>query len=336
MKNTKEYREFFVVLILATGMGWIMCPNCMKSWSYAWKMEAIMVTIWMVMWYGNRFVSQLASRYFSWINEPTKRFIAGVIGTTVFSTSAILGLALFFNTIFDISIGNGWGTAWVSIGISLAILLFMQAREFLFSWRNLALRQEKMRSELLEAQYEVLKNQINPHFMFNGLNALSSLVYEDQDMAAKYIDQLAKVLRYVLHSGKHEIVTIHEELEVLASYIFLQKIRFGNNLNVDIEINQDRKENMVAPLVFQMLIENAIKHNEITSDNPLQISIRQEGDYLVVSNNLRLKDAAMQDSTQLGLPNIKARYKTLSNNEVQIEQSTKEFIVKIPILKELK
>ena len=334
MKLTKRQRDFILIVVLATIMGFFMCPECVKSWSYFWRLEVIMLSIWFVMWYGNEYVSHGIDKYVSWIANPAKRFALGIIGSVVFSASAIIGLAILFKQMFDISIGNGWFNVWITIGVSLIILLFMLSKQFLFSWRDLSLREERMRNEILVSRYEVLKNQVNPHFMFNGLNALSTLVYEDQDLAVKYIDQLSKVFRYVLQAGQQEVVTLSEEIEILNSYIFLQKIRFGDKFDVNIEFEKESKEYFVAPLVLQMLIENAIKHNEITSENPLTVDLYLENDYLIISNALRLKDIPMHESTEMGLNNIKARYQSLSNKEVIVEETATMFKVSVPLITE--
>jgi LytS/YehU family sensor histidine kinase len=216
------------------------------------------------------------------------------------------------------------------------ILLFMLSKRFLYSWRDLSLREEKMRNEVLVSRYEVLKNQINPHFMFNGLNALSSLVHEDQDLAVKYIEQLSKVLRYVLQAGKQEVVTLDEEIEILNSYIFLQKIRYNDNLIVDINLDNSGGSLYIAPLVLQMLIENAIKHNEITSDHPLIIKLSQDGEYLRMWNSVRIKEVALQESTHMGLANIQSRYQALTDQKVLIEDTEDEFSVSIPLINKIK
>jgi sensor histidine kinase YesM len=334
MKISQNKKEFLLVVVLATLMSVLMCPSCMLNFAYAWKMEVIMLSIWLVMWYGNGYVSHYIDRHVSWLDNPAKRFGLGVLATVVYSTLAILLLAVLFNSIFEINIGNKWQLVWLSIGISVVILLFMLSKEFLYSWRDLALREEKMRNEVLVSRYEVLKNQINPHFMFNSLNALSTLVYEDQDLAVKYISQLSKVFRYVLQAGKQEMVTLMEEIEVLESYIFLQKIRYNDNLIIEMDLASHTDRYYIAPLVLQMLIENAIKHNEITADNPLKIELHIKDEYLVVRNNLQPKDTALQESTGMGLANIKERYKSLIKREIIIEESATEFSVSIPLIKE--
>lgn len=332
MKLSTRQRDFILIIVLANVMGILMCPDCLKNWTYFWRLEVIMLTIWFVMWYGNEFVSHSIDRYVSWLDKPAKRFALGIIGSVIFTILAIVSLAMLFKKIFDISIGDGWSTVWVSIGVSLVILLFMQSKDFLFSWRELSIRQEKMRNEILVSRYEVLKNQVNPHFMFNGLNALSSLVYEDQDLAVKYIDQLSKVFRYVLQAGQKEVVTLGEEIETVNSYIFLQKIRFGDNFNVEMELEEVSEKYFVAPLVLQMLIENAIKHNEITQENPLVIKLFIENEYLIVSNNLQLKNSELHESTEMGLTNIKARYQSLSDNEVIVDETNTSFKVSVPLV----
>ena len=336
MMLTKKIREVALIITLASIMGILTCPECMNSWKSMWRLEVIMLTIWLVMWYGNQFISHSLDSYISWLDNPTKRFALGIIGSALFSTSAIVSMAVLFKNIFNVTIGGGWTNVWITIAVSLLILLFMQSRQFLYSWRNLSLREEKMRNEVLVSRFEVLKNQINPHFMFNGLNALSSLVHEDQDLAVKYIDQLSKVLRYVLQAGKQEIVTLDEEIEILNSYVFLQKIRYNDNLVVDINLKNTGGDHYLAPLVLQMLIENAIKHNEITSDHPLKIKLSLEDNYLVICNNVRKKETALQESTHIGLSNIQSRYQALTDQKVRIEETENEFSVSIPIINKTK
>ena len=336
--NNISYRikEFIMLVILASIMGFFLCEDCHKSWDPFWRLEVIMISIWIVMWYGNGGVSHLIDKFYSWLNEPIERFILGILGAAVYSTVAILGMSYLFYQIFEVSIGNGWDVVWISIGVSITILLFALTQKFLFSWRELSLREEKMRNELLVSRYEVLKNQINPHFIFNGLNALTELVYEDQDQAVKYIDQLAKVMRYVLQSGNVEVVSLNEEMAILQSYIFLQKIRYADSLQVDIDLDEGEEEKLIAPLVLQMLFENAIKHNELTKENPLKVRIYKEEDKLVIVNNILAKEILANDSTGIGLKNIVARYESLSTKKVKIDESGGVFSVSIPLINQLK
>jgi LytS/YehU family sensor histidine kinase len=195
----------------------------------------------------------------------------------------------------------------------------------------MAINAEKFEREGIEAKYDALRNQVNPHFLFNSLNALTNLVYEDQGKAVTFIKQLSDVYRYVLDTREKEIVPLEEELKFLKSYSFLQQIRFGDNLKIDMMLNN--VEGMVAPLSLQMLVENCIKHNIVSVDDPLSIRIFCEGGFLVVENIVNRKSSGSESSSGLGLDNIRNRYKFLSDIPVEVSDANGKFIVKLPILK---
>ena len=193
------------------------------------------------------------------------------------------------------------------------------------------LEAEQLRKISIEARFESLRNQINPHFLFNCFNVLSTLVYKDADTSAKFISQLSNVYRYLLYNQEKNVVQLKDELAFIDAYLYLLKIRFGENIVVERQINLDIEKFYVAPAVLQMLIENAIKHNVISRKHPLHIKLVFEGRWLTVSNNLQEKEVK-ESSTQVGLNNISARYGFLSDEPVKIERSLQEFTVKIPLL----
>jgi LytS/YehU family sensor histidine kinase len=193
------------------------------------------------------------------------------------------------------------------------------------------LQAEQLKKESIEAQFEVLRNQINPHFLFNCFNVLSSLVYKDADTSAKFIAQLSNVYRYLLYNQEKKIVQLKEELSFIDSYLFLLKIRFGDNIEIENSIDTESQDLYVAPAVLQMLIENAIKHNVVSRKNPLHVRINSINGFIVVTNNLQEKEMK-EESTQIGLRNIQNRYEFLSNEKVLIEKSEKEFKVSVPLL----
>jgi LytS/YehU family sensor histidine kinase len=239
----------------------------------------------------------------------------------------------FFALIFHFEYGDGYKRSiYTSIVITIFISLFLHGRAFLISWRHAIIDGEKLQKESILAKYESLKSQVNPHFLFNSLNALTNLVYEDQQKAVKFIKQLSEVYRYVLDTRDREVVTLDEELNFLDSYLFLQKIRFGENLKTQINITSTRSH--IAPLALQMLIENAIKHNVVSSDDPLLISIREVDDSILVENNIQKKSTLGEPSSGMGLENICNRYQFLSNQKVEIIKSEDRFTVKLPVIKE--
>lgn len=189
---------------------------------------------------------------------------------------------------------------------------------------------EQFKKISIEAQFEALRNQINPHFLFNSFNVLSSLVYKDPDTSAKFIGQLSHVYRYLLYSQEKKIVLLKEEMEFIRAYLYLLEIRFGENLKINIG-QMDDHEYYVAPATIQMLIENAIKHNIVSRKSPLTISIWLESDTLLIANNLQLKEIK-EPSTKLGLQNIMSRYVFLSERKVIVREESDRFLVAIPLL----
>jgi LytS/YehU family sensor histidine kinase len=183
------------------------------------------------------------------------------------------------------------------------------------------------------ARFENLKSQVNPHFLFNSFNALTNLVYEDQDKAAKFIKKLSDVYRYVLDTRDREVVSLEEEMDFLKSYVFLQQIRFGEKLKIDIQLNGIKS--MVAPLALQMLIENAIKHNVVSEESPLTVKVYADDQYLAVENDLQKKVILSEDKSGVGLDNIRKRYEFLTGREIVIQETPEKFIVRLPFITEL-
>ncbi|HYG40267.1 MAG TPA: histidine kinase, partial [Cytophagales bacterium] len=184
----------------------------------------------------------------------------------------------------------------------------------LIAWKEALINTEKLQKESLAFQYESLKNQVNPHFLFNSLNVLIGLLYKSPEEASKFVRELAQVYRYVLQNKNKEIVELSDELEFVNAFIHLLKIRFGDSLIINNRINRISGIS-IPPLTLQMLIENAIKHNTFSSDKPLVIDLSSEGNYLVVSNNIQLKKIP-EEPSGIGLNNLRNRYKYLTNCEI--------------------
>jgi LytS/YehU family sensor histidine kinase len=249
----------------------------------------------------------------------------------LYTLLALYVLIQFYKYQFDLNLQGGYQMYFSAIVVTIIISLFMHGRSFLFHWKETAVRAERFQKESMKSKYESLKNQVNPHFLFNSLNALTNLVYEDRDQAAKFIKQLSQVYRYVLDTRDQEVVAKDDELEFLNSYLFLQQIRFENNLQVKIEL-QD-VETHFPPLVLQMLIENAIKHNVVSTESPLVVQIYGDNGFVIVENSLKKKTVMKDESPGVGLENIKMRYEFLSSHKVLVEQNGQSFMVKLPVIK---
>jgi hypothetical protein len=288
--------------------------------------------------YGNAEITEWLNNYLPWTGNITKRLIASVVCTFVYTSIAwvfIIWLWIWVDdgqmlSITDLMtvLPKNMRAFWITHLITLVVSSFMHGRSFLIEWKKTAIEAERLKKEQISTKYEALRNQVNPHFLFNSLNVLTTLVHKDADMAEKFIRQLSDNYRYVLDTREQEVVSLSEEVRNLNAYIFLMKIRFGDSLKATIS---DTIDGQVAPLTLQMLVENAIKHNEVSKSNPLSIEVYQEGDYIVVKNNLQKKNN-VSDSTGVGLENIKARYGFLSEKGVVIDDNDGYFTVKIPII----
>lgn len=212
------------------------------------------------------------------------------------------------------------------------IIKHLQEREkHLSAAKESELVLEKLKKETLASQLDSLKNQMHPHFLFNSLNILTELIQQNQNSAVKFVEQLSDVYRYVLDSKSKEVIEIESELKFIESFIYLLKIRFSDRIIVTINLTE-LEQMVIPPLALQLLIENAIKHNSISSQSPLFINISQEADHLVVKNNLQRKEVIIRPSG-IGLKNIQSRYSFLTDKKVVITQEEDSFIVKLPILK---
>ncbi len=216
--------------------------------------------------------------------------------------------------------------------IILGFDLFDLGYFLLNKWRYSLAELERYKKENVEFRFETLINQVNPHFLFNSLNTLSSLVYQNQDTAAKYIRELSKVYRYVLENKENEPVRLQNDLEFLKAYVYLFELRFSNMISFNFEIDEKKLNWYIPPMTIQLLIENAVKHNIISKKKHLQIKIFTENDYLCVTNNLQ-KKAQKPYSSGMGLSNIRSRYAYFSDKEVIITENESEFMVKIPLIK---
>lgn len=222
-----------------------------------------------------------------------------------------------------------WDEIWFRIPV---LLLILAAIYGYFKWRDGELRRyQTLENEKVRFQLNTLKNQVNPHFLFNSFNTLISIIETDSATAVKYVENLSEFFRNVVTSQNKDLITLKEELEHSASYYFLQKKRFGNNLLIDFEIEPEKEQLFLPPLVLQLLIENAIKHNVCSKDSPLHIRIESQGSHLIVCNNLNEK-RTVEASTKTGLKNIIDRYKLLSSENIDILKSNTEFRVTLPLL----
>lgn len=192
-------------------------------------------------------------------------------------------------------------------------------------------KEQKIIAGTASAKFETLKNQIDPHFLFNSLNVLSSLIEENTENAQRFTTSLSKVYRYVLEQKDKDLIPIEEELAFAKTYMNLLQMRFENSLTYEVIIDKIQPEAKVVPLSLQLLLENAVKHNIISERKPLNIKIYTDNDFLVIQNNYQ-KKSVLQDGQGVGIQNIINRYAIITDSKVTIEQNENTYTVKLPIL----
>lgn len=326
-----EIKFLVVVSAISVLQTWFMCSGCHEDLRAYTLVSLFCLFMWIFLWRGNALLTDYTDTKISWLEEPVKRFVVGIVTTVVYTASIIMVTMYAFKSIFDFNFGGSFKpTIIISVVITLLISFFLHAREFFLNWRKLELDAVKLRNENLSSRYESLKSQLDPHFLFNSLNVLTNLVYSDADKSARFIKQLSEVYRYVLEVRNKELVPVEEELKFVESYLFLQQIRFGDKLKVENQLTG--VEGLVPPLALQILTENAIKHNVISEDDPLTIKMFKQGAHIVVENNLQKKALLTEGSTGIGLENITKRYEFLSNQKIVIEETLASFVVKLPLL----
>ncbi len=224
-----------------------------------------------------------------------------------------------------------FGSYFQTIITTIIISLIIHVIYLYKTYQETRLKEQKVIAGTANARFESLKNQIDPHFLFNSLNVLSSLIEENPDNAQKFTASLSKIYRYVLEQKDKELVSLEEELTFAKTYMNLLKMRFENSISYDVVSNVEIQEAKVVPLSLQLLLENTIKHNIVSENKPLSIKIYIEKNYLVVENNLQKKEV-LSDRRGVGLQNIVNRYALISERKVLVEQTNEFFKVKIPIL----
>ncbi len=292
------------------------------------------ITSTIVMWLGVRTIVIYLWREFPWVKNPVKHLLIEI--GAIFVYTAVVGFILYFiykatgvEPDFEKDLPQN---VFFTLIITFLITSIHEGIFFYRQWKTWYQRSEKLEEENIRSQYETLKSQINPHFLFNNLNTLASLIEENPTVAVDYVNRTADYYRKILNLREQEIITVSEELELVNDYFFLQKKRFGNNLSISINIPEAILSTFVAPLTLQMLVENAIKHNIISTEKPLKIELTAENDsYIQVKNNLQ-KRAESAPSSKLGLKNITERYNYLSSNKVEIIITSFNFTVAVPIL----
>lgn len=289
------------------------------------------------LYFSNAYLFQYLDRVFIKERFSTKRIIIGALSSFIVTIVVIFLLRVFEDVVVEgrsfkayLSEENPLNYV-VSIVITFCVTVSLYAFHIYKSYKENQLKEQKVIAGTASAQFESLKNQIDPHFLFNSLNVLSSLIEENPDNAQKFTTSLSKIYRYVLEQKDKDLVSVQEELVFAKTYMNLLKMRFENSITFELPENYAYPEAKIVPLSLQLLLENTIKHNVVSEEKPLHIKIYNKNDFLVVENNLQKKET-LQDRKGVGLQNIVSRYALLTKRKIVIENNSKVFAVQLPVL----
>ena len=291
----------------------------------------------LTLYYANALLFIYLDSIFEVERFTKRRIIIGFLGSFLISVVVIFLLRIIEDVIiegesFDAFLQNETLANYlVTIIITFFVTLAFHAFYFYKAYQENKVKEQKIIAGTASAQFESLKNQIDPHFLFNSLNVLSSLIEENPESAQKFTTSLSKVYRYVLEQKDKELVSVAEELKFAKTYMNLLKMRFENSITFEIPEVFDNEEAKVVPLSLQLLLENCIKHNIVSEAKPLHVKISIENNQLVVTNNLQKKEV-LSDRKGVGLQNIVNRYAILTKRTVLVEENEKEFKIFLPIL----
>lgn len=276
----------------------------------------------------------------AWINRSAEYLSAQGLVSRIVLASTIMALLIgiggnvLVQWLFGLQLS--WRDSLLNLGlfvlISAALSSLFSLRAFVGRWKSLLEMEQTLKQTVLKAEFESLKAQVNPHFLFNSLNILSALIPEDPANSVQLVERLSKVFRYALQNTEKATIELGTELKIVESYLFIHKMRFGDNLRYDIQIQPADLGKQVVTQGLLTLVENALKHNECSREKPLNLRIGSSDGWVVVTNTRQRKNLLQTDSTGLGLKNLRLRYSLLNQPEIVVTETDQEFIVKLPLL----
>lgn len=289
-----------------------------------------------LVWFMNRLLTRQLDKKLPWLKHGNKRFY-WQLGLGIVLSLFIINLS-YFSLKLGLTSDPPDQEQILTMNV-LGILVLLPTIsinfgiQFLSNWKNAQLNSEKFQKETIKAELTTLKNHLDPHFLFNNLNILSSLISKDKELSQNYLEKFADVYRNILESSQEELVTLNQELCFIASYLYLLEIRFEDTIQTFIDVNAEDHQRYIPPLTIQMLIENAIKHNTISEIRPLKIHIASQNGFISIKNNYQPKKQLVKSAGGTGLRNIKKRYSYFTSKKVQVFENPESFIVKIPLIK---
>jgi two-component system LytT family sensor kinase len=334
-KTKRQFFNTYGIILVGSFVAFLVRLAKFDQFSYAFHVKLFFASIAFIsiLWESLRFIDNRLDKYY-----PFEKNISGRIALQL-ALGACVGITFRFLIYFfwepelpfkldELFLATTWLIyILATVGVNLGFFTYY----FINRWKDSLVVAERLEKEKSQVQFDNLKNQLNPHFLFNALTSLNGLIFENQGLASQFLQHLSKVYRYVLENKEKNFVTVQTELDFIKNYVFLLRTRFQQALIINFDISAVGRERAIVPVTMQILIENALKHNIVDKEKPLHIDVLTIGDYLVVSNNLQIRKRVGTSNGQ-GLDNLRSLYGFLSDKPVIIEKTDDRFAVKIPLL----
>lgn len=290
-----------------------------------------------LIWNGSKWISEYFVTRYDIFEKPVQLLTFMTLSLVLYTAAITVGEMLLLEKLFAIQFDNASFASSVIISslITLFITTVHASYYFFIQWKENRIKAEQLEKAGLEARYGMLREQLNPHFLFNSLNTLVMMV-EDNAEATRYVESLSDILRYGLQNRDKEVISLRDEMAIARHYLFIQQRRFGDKLRITIDVPEAYYQFAIPPMSLQILLENALKHNIVSKEKNLYIDIQVTPDrYLVVTNPIQPK-TDIEASTGIGLANIDNRYRLLGENQVVVSTENGLFKVKLPLLEVIK
>lgn len=321
---------FGIIIPNLTGLFGTLGPKDALYWGGYLCFIGLAYTI----WWGNRWLYLRQRRYFDWFQRPISKIITVLFANIFYTAPVTLGWCWTWYSLREVPID--WtvikDTTLFNV-IAVVFITHVYETAFLIKDRETdLLRLAKLEQSRALAELEALKNQVDPHFMFNSLNTLSHLVATHKENAQEFIEKLADVYRYILQSKEKDLVQLMEEIQFLNNYYDLLRLRFGSSIKLDIDFPKKHLQ-FLPPISLQLLLENAVKHNGFDEKDPLKIQVACHEDHILFVNNRKAKLGTAAVSNGIGLKNLNNRFQLLLQQSIEIREQPDQFLVRLPLVK---
>lgn len=336
MKSLKKYSLWLAGIVIGVTLFNLMFYSDPITFRHVKMMLLWTFVYTVVLGFGNAFLAQGLDKFYDWYTQTSLRVVSGLVFTIVYSVlGSILVLTIMlvipgkleFTELFS---AHYLKQHYYTTIISMVVSLFFHLRGFLIEWKVQVKLNEEIKRKQLESELASLQKQMDAHFLFNSLSVLREVILEDQELAARFVEDFSSVYRYIVDNSSKKLVALRDELTFIKQYVFLHETRFEDAIVVNYDLKNCDKTKQVLPLSVQIAIENAIRHNVFSDKDPLIIDITCVGQSIFVKNNLRVK--AKSEGAGMALKNLESRLRLMSDRVLNIERTKEYYQVEIPLL----